>query len=195
MAREDGDSLASAEIGAVSGQVKEAVCLGNRGKVTGALPADGCDGGDAVGPIDTRGEKVSEASFFVERFAETSFQEGQRFGVGSGQKLEGERREQFKRDHCRDGISGEAEDWFVLAGAEYDGFAGSNGDGVKMNFGIKSTENVFHEIVLPCRNSAGEDEDIVLEALPDFFSKVGFGVFGADENDGFAAMKGDLRGE
>jgi len=138
---------------------------------------------------------MGEAGFFVKRFAEARFDESERFGFGSGKKLEGERSEKFKRDHGGDGISRKSEDGFSITDAEDGGFARADGDGVEMKFGAEIPEGLLDEVILPGGNSAGENQHFLPEALRDFFAKVVFCVFRIDEDDGFAAVKRDLRSE
>src|SRR5690242_1703086 len=77
-ARQDANRFAGGEFGAVAGKVKEAVGFGYCGEVAGTLPANGFHGGDAVRPFETRGKEMGEAGFFLERFGEMRFEEGQR---------------------------------------------------------------------------------------------------------------------
>ena len=132
------------------------------------MPAYRFYGGNAVRPFEARGKEVSETSSFLERFGEMRFEEGERLCFGSAEKIEGEGREELKRDHRGNGISGEAEDGFVLADGKDRWFAGADGDRVEVKVGAKIAEDFFDEVVLSRRNAAGKDEHTVLEALRDF---------------------------
>jgi len=123
------------------------------------------------------------------------FEEGEWFCFGPAEKFEGEGREEFKRHHRGNGISGQAEDGFVLADGEHRWFAGANGDRVEVKVGATIAEDFFDEVVLSRGNAAGEDEHVLLEALRDFVVEILLGVLCIREDDGFAAVERDLRSE
>ena len=123
------------------------------------------------------------------------FEEGERPCFRSAKKFKGEGREELKRDHRGNGISGEAEDGFVLAGGEHRWFAGADGDRVEVKVGAKIAKDFFDQVVLSGRNASGKNEHVLLETLRDFLVEVLLGVLCVREDDGFAAVERDLRSE
>src|SRR5579871_2582357 len=128
-AGQDEDWFAALEATAVGGDVEQTIGLRGRSKIAGALPLDRCDVWRAAGPSEPGREKMREAGFLL-----TSFEKWEWLRFLSSKHLQGERSKEFESDHCRDGISGKAEDGLVLAGYENGRFARANGYGVKVKY-------------------------------------------------------------
>lgn len=79
-AGQDENGVAKGEIGAVGGDVEEAVAFGDSGEVAGTLPAERLDRWRDGGPIEASGKKMGQAGFFVERLAEMGLQKWKRRG-------------------------------------------------------------------------------------------------------------------
>src|SRR5260370_13404606 len=163
-ARQNGNFLSRGNVLAVSRNDDEAVGVGERGDVARALPCEGLDFGRDAGPFKMSGKEVGKAGLLMKRLGEVGFEKRKGARAGAAEHVDRGCDEELEGDHVGDGISWKAEHKSVSATAEDRGLAGADGDGVKIEFGAEGLQDGFDEVVFAHGDTAGEAEDVVLEA-------------------------------
>src|SRR5579864_7705991 len=116
--------------------------------VARAFPMEQRDRRLAVGPSNSRGQKMSELGFLLDGMSELGYVEWQRIRLVAAHQFNGGDHEQLERYHRGNRVARQAECGLLVAPAEDGGLARANCDRIEEKFGSEFAKNLFDEVVL-----------------------------------------------
>ena len=96
---------------------------------------------------------------------------GTRRGAASADQIDGSLREEFEGDHGGNRIAGQSEEKLAARLAEHQRRTGLDGDAVEIELGAEIAQDIFHQVVLARRDSAGNEQEVGGQPAFDEFAR------------------------